>query len=80
MQLQKRKSRLTFETSAEIRERGKYRPVVVQAEPDFARIRLKGMKHYVDVSWEGIYHFASKVAADRARTAKKIQKRDGRKK
>jgi len=44
MQLEKRKSKLTFETASLVRERGKYRAVTVQAEPDFARFKLKGLK------------------------------------
>lgn len=72
--LEKRKSKLMFETTSLVRERGRYRPVVIQAEPDFARVRLKGTRHFVDVSWEGIYHFAAKVQADRIRRDKKKPK------
>lgn len=73
MQLEKRKSKLTFETASTVYERGR-RAIVIQAEPDFARIRLKGLRHSIDVSWEGIYHFAARVHADRLRREKNAEK------
>jgi hypothetical protein len=63
--LETRKSKLTFETASTVWQRGRRRPVVIQAEPDYARVRLKGTRSFIDVSWEGIYAFAAKVQADR---------------
>jgi hypothetical protein len=68
--LRERKTRLTFETADEIRDRGRYRAVVVEAEPDYAVLRLKGTRHRFQVSWAGLYQYAAKCEVDRLRREK----------
>lgn len=73
--LSKRKSKLIFETSDVIRERGRYRPVTIEANPEYAVLRLKGTRKRILMSWAGLYNAAAKVeaarnAAERARRRK----------
>ncbi len=53
--LYQRKTRLTFQTADELRESGKTRAVIIEAEPSFAVFRLKGTRHRISVSWVGLY-------------------------
>lgn len=76
--LQTRRTRLIFETASLVRERGRYRAVVVQAEPEFAILRLKGTRHALHLSWDGIYAFAARCEADRKQREKAALKK-GRK-
>ena len=73
--LRERKSKLTFETSDLHRECGKYRAVVIEAEPEFAILRLKGTRTRLSVSWAGIYAFAARCEADRVRREKAAAKK-----
>lgn len=73
-----RVSRLRFRTVGEIKMRGKYRKVIIEAKPDYAIVRLEGMRIAYSVSWEGIFwlgakHFAAQTKAEKlaARKAKK---------
>lgn len=75
MRLTDRKTRLVFETADEIRERGKYRQVVIEAQPTHATIRLKGTHKRLLLSWAGIYQFAAKAEADRIRSEKKAARK-----
>jgi hypothetical protein len=68
--LRERKTRLTFETADELRERGDYRAVVVEAEPTHAVLRLKGLRNRVSISWGAVYQFAMKLRADQLRREK----------
>ncbi len=68
--LDQRKTRLTFQTADELRESGKSRAVVIEAEPEYAVFRLKGTRHRISISWVGLYQFAAKCEADRARRDK----------
>jgi len=45
--LEQRKTRLTFQTADELRETGKTRAVIIEAEPAFAVFRLKGTRHRI---------------------------------
>lgn len=73
--LSQRKTRLHFMTSDLIRERGAYRPVVVEASPEVATMRLKGTQHRVMISWAALYQFAARCEADRARREKDAAKK-----
>lgn len=74
--LAQRKRKLIFETAAEVRYRGRFRPVIV--EPDAqgftVAVRLKGTRTRYEGSWEGVFQHFGKLAADRARAERK-QKR-----
>ena len=69
--LSKRRTKLTFETNNEVRYRGKYRSVIVEAQPEMALLRLRGTRTAFPVSWEALYHLAAKLEAVRVREAKK---------
>lgn len=69
--LRTRKTRLVFETENEVRERGKYRAVVIEATPYIAMVRLKGTRTAFPISYAAIYHAAARIAAEEARRAKK---------
>jgi hypothetical protein len=72
--LEQRKTKLTFETADGIRETGRHRAVVIEAEPEYAVFRLKGTRHRIRVSWAGLYQFAAKCEADRARRDKDAER------
>lgn len=72
--LAKRKTRARFETAAKIQGRA----VIIEAEPYIARVRLKGQRTTFEVSWEGVYFQAAKLAADRLWTERKARRRHGR--
>jgi hypothetical protein len=77
--LDQRKSRLVFETSAVVKDgSGPYRAVVVEPKPLIAVVRLKGRRVAYEVSWEGVYHWAVKLAVAKAKAEKKAARR-GRK-
>ena len=76
--LDKRKSKLVFETCGLVRERGKYRQVVIQAEPHYAIIRLKGTRTTFPISYEAIYHHAAKIQSERVRAEKRAAKKGGK--
>lgn len=73
--LNKRKSRLIFETCDIVRERGRYREVVVEAHPMCAHVRLKGMRSGFDIPWSAIWAMAAKAEAERIRREKKVGKK-----
>lgn len=65
-----RKTRLRFETSGTVRGRG----VIIEADAYLARVRLKGMRTAYEISWEGIYWQAAKVAAEKRRAERKTRR------
>lgn len=73
--LSERKSKLVFTTADEIRERGKYRAVVIEARPNFAMVRLAGTRTAFPISYSAIYCAAARQAAERLRAEKKAAKR-----
>lgn len=73
--LTERKTKLIIETSAEVREHGKYRSVVIEAHPYHATVRLKGMRTSFEVSYEAIYSLAVKQLVAKERAEKKARRR-----
>lgn len=69
--LRERKTRLMVTTGGEIRQRGKYRPVVIELKPDVMFVRLLGTRTAFPISYEDVYQTAAKREADRVRAAKK---------
>jgi hypothetical protein len=69
--LRNRKSRLIFTTADEINDRGKYRAVVIEAQPTVAIVRLAGTRTAFPVSYGAIYHLAARIAAEAERREKK---------
>lgn len=74
-----RKTRLIIETSDTIREKGKYRNIMVEAKPFHASIRLKGMRHSHDISWGAVWNLAVKIAVANERAEKAQRKQIGKK-
>jgi hypothetical protein len=78
--LEKRKSKLKFETASAVWERGQNRPVVIIAHAAYAEIRLKGMRQSYIATYASMYHAAVKaeVNAQKAEAkAKKFSKKKG---
>jgi hypothetical protein len=76
--LAQRKTKLTFETADSIRQGRSSRPIVIEAEPEYAVLRLKGTRGRLTVTWAGIYVFAAKCKADSIRREKAASKKGGR--
>jgi hypothetical protein len=70
-----RKTRLTFETASTVRERGRYREVVIEAEPAYAVVRLKGTRGRFLVAWDAVYGLAARQAAEQKRREKLARKK-----
>jgi hypothetical protein len=74
--LRERKTRLTFETEAEVKYRSKFRTIVV--EPDHeghtVALRLKGTRVRYEASWHAIYDFAAKIFANHERTLRNAKR------
>ena len=73
--LAKRKSRLTFQTCDTVRERGRLREVIIEADPYTARVRLAGMRTSYPVSYAAIYNQAVLRAVEAERAAKKAARK-----
>ena len=70
--LSERKTRLCFTTSAEIRYRGKLRPVVIEAENGYwANARLARTRQRYPFSWEAVFVTAAKLFAEKERARRK---------
>jgi len=73
--LSRRKTKLTFLTADVIREKGRYRQVVVEAHPEHLTVRLQGLRTAFSASWGGIYQIAAANAARELVAAKKAAKK-----
>jgi hypothetical protein len=69
--LRERKTRLIVTTGGEIKERGKYRPIVLELKPDVMFVRLGGTRRTLPISYEDIYYTSAKRQADRLRAEKR---------
>lgn len=69
--LAERKTKLVFETAETVRECGRSRSVIIEAQPYIALVRLKGTRKAFPISYGAIYHAAARLAAVEARSAKK---------
>jgi hypothetical protein len=74
--LRERKTRLTFETEALARHRGKLRNIVVEPGDDglVVALRLKGTKVRYEIGWGGIFNQAAKLFADAERHQRLVMK------
>jgi hypothetical protein len=70
-----RKTKLTFESADLVREQGRFREVVVEARPEYAILRLKGLRTGYSVPWSAIWSMAVKAQLARDRAEKKAGKR-----
>jgi hypothetical protein len=70
--LSKRKTKLQFTTDAEIRYRGKLRPVVVEVDNGYtASVRLLGTQKRYEFSWHGLHDWAAELYVRREKEIKK---------
>lgn len=72
--LARRTTRLRFATEDTVREKGKYRPVIVEAHTTFARFRLQGLHDSYDLPWAACRDLAVKLAVRAAKAAKAAKK------
>ena len=75
--LAERKTRLVFETSDQVRERGAWRSVIVEAHPGYAVVRLKGLRGRFEICYGTVYQEAARIAAERKRRERAASKRKG---
>ena len=68
-----RKSRLVAEFSETIRERGRSREIVVQLSPYNIKVKLKGTRHWYDLSPASCYNLAVAKEVARQRAEKKTK-------
>lgn len=69
--LRERKSKLRFETEAEVRYRGRMRAVVIEVNGNgyTASVRLAGTRMRYEFSWAGLHDWAAEMHVRRARAA-----------
>jgi hypothetical protein len=73
--LSRRKTKLTFATDAEVRYRGKMRPVIVEAHDGFtASVRLQGTRQRYEFSWHGLHDWAAELHARREKEQRKKER------
>lgn len=72
-----RKTKLTFQTADAKRSRGKLREVIIEAFPEYALVRLKGMRKRFPITWVGVYEHAALLEANKVR-AERVAKRKGK--
>ncbi|HEY2351967.1 MAG TPA: hypothetical protein VGH83_05620 [Candidatus Acidoferrum sp.] len=73
--LDKRKTRLVFTTCDTVRERGRSRAVVIEAQPYYAVVRLAGCRTAYPISYAAIFHAAARIAAEKLYAEKKAQRK-----
>lgn len=71
--LSQRRTKLVIETSGQIREQGRYREVIIEAQPYHAVVRLKGLRTSFEISYEAIYSLAVKQAVAKERAERKVK-------
>lgn len=78
--LSDRKSKLRFETDAEVRYRGKMRAVIVEVQNGLsASVRLAGTRQRYEFSWHGLHDYAAELFARQQREQRKKDRADRRK-
>ena len=77
--LSRRKTKLTFATDAEVRYRGKMRPVIVEARDGFtASVRLQGTRQRYEFSWHGLHDWAAELHVGREKERRKKERGERR--
>ena len=72
--LAKRTTRLRFTTESEVRERGRYRKVQVEARPEYAIVSLCGLHTSFTIPWDSVLSLAVKQHVAAKRAEKKAKK------
>jgi hypothetical protein len=71
-------TKLRFITAEEVREKGRYRKICVEAEPMCAIIRLVGLRTAYSIPWAAIHSLAVKAAVAAEKAEKAAKKKAGR--
>lgn len=71
-------TKLRFVTAEEVREQGRYRKIVVQAEPMCAIIRLARLRTAYPIPWSAIHSLAVKAAVASQKAEKAAKKARGK--
>lgn len=77
-----RKTKMRLTTACEVREKGRYRPVVIEFHPSMPSaltLRLKGLHGGYTVDVSGLYRYAGACAAEQLRKEKKLAREAKRK-
>ena len=69
--LAKRITKLQFTTADEVRERGSYRKIIVEAKPGFAVLRASGLRTSYTIPWAAVWSMAVKAAVAAEKAEKK---------
>ena len=69
-----RKSKIRTETSATIRGRA----LIVELTPHTVKIREKGRRHSLEISWDSVYTAAAKKEAERLHEEKKNKRKEAK--
>ena len=71
-----RKTKLTFETGCEVKERGTYRAVIIETTGVYtATVRLKGTRTRFPFDWASVYGMAVKQFVNQQRAEKRATKK-----
>ena len=70
-----RVSRLRFRTVCEIKCRGKWRKIVIEAKPDHAILRLEGMRTTYVLPWDSAWVQGAKIKALADKAERKARKK-----
>lgn len=73
--LSSRKTKAEFETDAETRYRGKLRPIVIMPGPFILKMKIKGTRQTVEITYNEMIDLAYKKLANAAVAAKKKAKK-----
>lgn len=73
--LSKRKTQLRFVTGAEIRYRGKLRPVIIEAGDMVSTVRLAGTRQRYPFSWHGVFQYAAELFARMERERRRQERK-----
>lgn len=69
--LRERKTRLTFQTDAMLRNKA----IVVEPTPWTCVVRLKGTRTRYEIAWPSIFFKAAEIAADKLRAERKARRK-----
>jgi hypothetical protein len=71
----KRRTQLAFITSSSVRYAGRDRAIVVEVNPQTAFVRLLGTRTKYEFSWRGVFDYAARLTAERARADRQARRK-----
>lgn len=63
------------ETFSSVRERGKMRPIIVELATTYAKVRLKGTRRAVTVTYDQLWTLGNRNAVEERRRARLAQRK-----